>query len=320
MEAASTDEAASFASGQTSSNPGRCIVGRISMKYIRSAAMFWRGMLVGALFAGVLVTHATTAEHTDYQWLDHTDSTPTITSEIAPPAGFSRVDTEPDSFAEWLRHLPVKPEGSSIKLFDGTLAEEQKAHHAVLDIDIGQSDLQQCADAAIRLRAEYLYSRALYDSISFCFTSGDTCCFRDWIGGRRPEVNGNHVGWIHTAEIDSSYSSLRDYLDTVFMYAGSYSLARDLKVIDNPELVRPGDLFILPGFPGHVVLVADMAINQITQERVMLLAQGYTPAQDFHLLKNLIDPDLSPWYEADFGAWLKVPHWRFPSHSARRFR
>jgi len=284
-------------------------VNRQSMALCMTALLLWSGAAdrIGA------------QEHL-YKWTDPDSTVPTIATRVAPPPGFTRIRLETACFATWLRHLPVKSGRPPIKLYDGRLAKEQDAHHAVLDIDVGNTNLQQCADAAIRLRAEYFYSRSLYDSINFCFTSGDSCCLRDWIEGLRPDVDGNQVTWIQSEPKDSGYTSFREYLDTIFMYAGSYSLARDLQTIDDLLDVNVGDLFILPGFPGHVVIVVDIAINENTDQRLMLLAQGYTPAQDFHILKNWHDPDLSPWYEIDFGEWLVVPHWRFPSGSLRRFR
>ena len=47
-----------------------------------------------------------------------------------------------------------------------------------------------------------------------------------------------------------------------------------------------GDVFIKGGFPGHAVVVLDMAENDRTGQRVFLLAQSYMPAQDIHIMKN----------------------------------
>jgi len=273
-------------------------------------------IVIGCL---LLPTCVSGVDHAVYRWLSPADSSDILSERFPTPAGYQRPEAGDGSYASWLRGLPLKSGRPPVELFDGRIKLRNDVHCAVANIDTGERDLQQCADAAIRLRAEYLFSQWEFDAIGFIFTSGDTARYSDWRNGSRPRVAGNKVTWIDQARPDSSYQSFREYLDTVFMYAGSYSLARDLKVIDNPELVRPGDLFILPGFPGHVVLVADMAINQITQERVMLLAQGYTPAQDFHLLKNLIDPDLSPWYEVRSSGLLVTPEWTFDWSEVKRF-
>ena len=61
-------------------------------------------------------------------------------------------------------------------------------HLAVIDMDIGERDLQQCADAVIRLRAEYLYGTGQYDKIHFNFTSGFNAQYIKWMQGSRISV------------------------------------------------------------------------------------------------------------------------------------
>jgi hypothetical protein len=85
------------------------------------------------------------------------------------------------------------------------------------------------------------------------------------------------------------------------------------------EPVRIGDVFIRGGFPGHAVIVVDAAENRRTGKRVILLAQGFMPAQDMHVLVNPSSPAPGPWYEADFGDTLRTPHWTFRRNELRRF-
>ncbi len=253
-----------------------------------------------------------------YRWLDAYDSTAAVLTRIAPPRGFERVNVADDSFANWLRHLPLRGDGVPVIIWDGDPKRNQNAHWAVVDIDVGDRNLQQCADAVIRLRAEYLYSSGMYDSISFNFTSGDTADYRAWINGKRPVVDRSSVQWANIGDVDSSYQTFRDYLDIVFTYAGSYSLERELKSKRRRDL-GAGDVFIQGGFPGHAVLVVDVAENKTTGEKVFLLAQSYMPAQDVHILKNPADTDLSPWYELDFGDTLYTPEWNFSADNLMSF-
>ncbi|MBN2227663.1 MAG: DUF4846 domain-containing protein [candidate division Zixibacteria bacterium] len=248
-----------------------------------------------------------------------TNTANTVQYRFAPPDGYSRLPVDTGSFGYWLRGLPLQTEGAPVRLFDGREKQRQDVHAAVLKIDVGTHDLQQCADAVIRLRAEYLYADGVYDRISFNFTSGDTASFRDWIDGMRPTVNGNHVTWCQSASVDSSYRTFRAYLATVFMYAGSYSLNKQLKVVTDPHDIVSGDVLIEGGFPGHAVIVIDAAENRITGERVFLLAQSYMPAQDIHILKNPRDSVLSPWYNCDFGEVLVTPEWTFTRDQLKRF-
>jgi hypothetical protein len=48
------------------------------------------------------------------------------------------------------------------------------------------------------------------------------------------------------------------------------------------------------------VIIADMEQNQ-EGKRIYLLAQGFMPAQDIHIVINPLFPDLSPWYILEYG-------------------
>jgi hypothetical protein len=205
----------------------------------------------------------------------------------------------------------------SVRLHDGSRKLNQLAHHLVIDIDTGQRDLQQCADAVMRLRAEYLFARGCHDAIAFDFTSGDRARWSDWRTGVRPIVQGNEVSWSQSAPPDASYASFRKYLDMIFTYAGSASLARELRKVERPSNVEIGDVYIQGGFPGHAVLVVDVAVND-AGERAFLLAQSYMPAQDIHVLRSPV-PWQSPWYRAKDTGSLLTPQWRFRHEDLRRF-
>ncbi len=242
----------------------------------------------------------------------------TVEERIAVPSGYQRVEVPVNSFQHWLRQLPLKKADSPVYLYDGRKKGNQHAHFAVIDMEVGRRDLQQCADAVIRLRAEYLYSIGAYGQIHFKFTSGHTASYSKWAEGYRPVVKGNRVDWTRSANRDGSYANLRKYLDTVFMYAGSYSLSREMAPVDVGDM-RIGDVFIVGGFPGHAVIVADMAVAEDTGKKLFLLAQSYMPAQEIHILKNPMNRSLSPWYETDFGQILQTPEWTFERNQLKRF-
>lgn len=247
-----------------------------------------------------------------YPWLGRAAAASDVAGRFLPPAGFERVAVVPGSFAGWLRHLPLRPEGTPVLFFDGRPKANQAAHAAVIDIDTGARDLQQCADAVIRLRAEFLYAAGRPDEIRFNFTSGDAAAFAQWRRGFRPVVPASGpVRWEPKAVADASHASFRKYLDTVFMYAGTLSLSRELKPRRPVAAMRAGDVFIHGGSPGHAALVVDVATNRSTGKAVFLLAQGYMPAQDVHILVNPGDGGRSPWYPVDFGGKLRTPEWEF---------
>jgi hypothetical protein len=259
------------------------------------------------------------ARSKDYHWLGEREPITIIATEIPPPEGYERVEVTAESFAHWLRHLPLKENGTPVYLYNGRKKGNQGVHFAVVDIDTGTRDLQQCADAVIRLRAEYLYSRGLYSAIHFNFTSGDEASFTKWATGYRPVVNGSTIQWVKGAGQDSSYRNFRHYLTTVYIYAGTYSLSKELKPRKDIHDMRIGDVFIEPGFPGHAVIVVDMAENKENGEKVFLLAQSFMPAQDIHVLKNPNNAGLSPWYDLAFGKTLRTPEWRFKDTDLKYF-
>lgn len=240
---------------------------------------------------------------------------------IAPPAGYVREASDAQSFTAYLRRLPLLPKGSKVLLYDGRQKRNQAAAFAVVDMEIGSRDLQQCADAVMRLRAEYLWGEKRYDEISFNFTNGFKAEYKRWAEGSRIRVNGNRVQWYAAGGADYSYGAFRKYLDMVFMYAGTASLSRELASVPYAAL-QPGDVFIKGGHPGHAVVVVDVAVHPRTGKKVFLLAQSYMPAQQIHILVNPAQRGLSPWYELadnDEGK-LYTPEWVFEKKDLKRFR
>ncbi len=275
-------------------------------------------LLLTVVLAGKLLAAATLCLASDYAWLPAYDPSRALEKRFAPPPGFERVVVDRGSFQEWLRRLPLKPGAPPVMLHDGRTKGNQAAHLAVVDIDVGPRDLQQCADAIIRLRAEYLFAQQALDRIRFTFTNGASAPFSRWVEGYRPSIKGAHVTWRKAASADRSHSSLRDYLDVVFSYAGTASLARELQPVSDRSTLQIGDVLIQGGFPGHAVIVVDMAESQERGEMVFALAQSYMPAQDIHILRNPQDPS-SPWYPLPFGEQIETPEWTFRASHLKRF-
>lgn len=225
----------------------------------------------------------------------------TIKERFSPPEGYEWIDEQPESFGYFLENFTLKPYKSLILKYDGTPISTQHLHEAVFDIDTGDQDLQQCADAVIRLRAEYLFKTKKYNEIKFHFTNGDLVTWNDYKNGIRAFVNGNSVSFRKTNPFDDSYQNFRNYLNLIFNYAGTISLNKETTpVIKNTDL-KTGDLLITPGSPGHVVFISGACKNK-KGERLYLLGEGFTPAQSIHLLSNPFDKNVSPWYNLDVKA------------------
>ena len=110
--------------------------------------------------------------------------------------------------------------------------------------------------------------------------------------------------------------SLKDYLRIVFSYAGTASMDTEAQPIPLSDL-QVGDVFLKGGNPGHVVMVVDLCENA-DGKKAFLLAQGYMPAQQFHVLKNPAHED-DPWYYEDEVTYpFHTPEYTFQKGSLKR--
>ena len=224
--------------------------------------------------------------------------------DIATPSGFTRTPANDKSFAAWLREVHLKKD-RRVYLYNGNLKANQSAQFAVLDIPVGHKDLQQCADAVMRMRSQFLYDHKRYNEIWFADNTGKK--YRYSISSGEP---------------------FGHYLEKVYSYCGTSSLAKQLKKRSFHDM-QIGDVLIRGGSPGHAVLVMDMAVNR-DGKKIYLLAQSYMPAQDIHILQNprnnasngrrstvdragseTFSHDLSPWYEVNDKELIYTPEWVF---------
>ena len=199
-----------------------------------------------------------------------------IINDIETPESYRRISVGNGSFAGWLRNIRLKKD-KRVFLYNGSLKPNQSAQFAVVDISVGNKDLQQCADAVMRLRAEYLYLNKM------------PMAFMDY--------SGKWYSWKGTG----NRNTFDNYLQTVFGWCGS---------VADFLTIKAGDVFVQGGFPGHAIIVVDVAINKKGQ-KVYLLAQGYQPAQDIHILNNPMNGALNPWYSVDITSLIITPEWRF---------
>ena len=243
----------------------------------------------------------------------------TVEKRILPPAGFSRDNCAANSYTYYLRNLPLKAHGSKVHLYDNSIKASQDGAFAVVDMEIGNTDLQQSADAVIRLRAEYLWKQKRYSEIHFKFSSGENIDYIKWAEGNRFKVLGSKVTWEKKANKDYSYITFRKYLDKIFMYAGTASLSRELVAVPISN-IQPGDVFIQSGNPGHAMIVVDVATNSSTKQKAFICAQSFTPAQEIEIVKNPNDATNSPWFIVKSSDTKVVfPQWTFTVHELKRF-
>lgn len=242
----------------------------------------------------------------------------TIKTRFRLPDGFQRIQPSKNSFANYLQNLPLKAVGSKVKYYNGATKEATNVYAAVIDMDIGKRDLQQCADAIMRLRGEYLWQQKAYQKIHFDFTNGFQVDYTKWMQGYRMRIKGNKTTWYPSKPPSNSYQDFRSYMNLIFAYAGTLSLSKELPSIAF-EKMQIGDIFIQGGSPGHAVIVVDMATHAETGKQLFLLAQSYMPAQDIQVLQNPMTSTISPWYSLPFSGDLLTPEWRFRKNDLKRF-
>ena len=241
-----------------------------------------------------------------------------IIERIKAPQGYIRTLNKNNTWKSYLQNLPLKPDGSKILDYRGNPISNQSEHVAVVDLEIGNKDLQQCADAIIRLRSDYLYSQKRVDEIKFHFTSGDLYSWKDHSSGIRPLVNGNKVSFSKKTGEDLSDGNYRKYLDIIFNYAGTISITKEMKKLNDNKEITAGVVMANPGSPGHALIVIDEAVN-LKGEKIFLLAQGYTPAQSIHILSNPFDQSISPWYKLDVSGNIITARYEFHNASLLKF-
>lgn len=208
-------------------------------------------------------------------------------NKIPLPEGYTRDTASESSFTHYLRNMGLKKD-QTVYLYNGQPKLNQTAQFALLNISTGNTDLQQCADAVMRLRAEYLFQQKEYSRIVF--------------------TDNNRA--VYALTLPYTRDHFDKYLKRVFGMCGSASLAKQLKPVATFAAIAPGDVLIRGGFPGHAVIVMDVAVNP-GGKKIYLLAQSYMPAQDIHVLVNPINSDLSPWYEVNDEIFIQTPEYTF---------
>ena len=240
----------------------------------------------------------------------------TIETRYNVPAGYKRVAIEKGSFGYFLRNQKLKPYGEKALYYNGQAKRSEGIYDSVIDVEIGDRDLHQCADAIMLIRAEYFYQKKEYDKINFNFVSGFNAQYSKWIQGYRINPNGKGSYYKKTSP-SNTYEDFRSFMNIVFGYAGTLSMEKEMKP-QSLENMKIGDVFIMGGSPGHAVIIVDMAEND-KGEKIFMLAQSYMPAQQTQILINPADRNMGVWYSLKGKTVLETPEWRFPLEKLRKF-
>jgi len=229
---------------------------------------------------------------------------PALINEIPLPDGYKRMQMPEGSFGKWLQQIKLR-RNNTVYLYNGNPKPDQTLHYAVLDLSTGNKDLQQCADAIMRLRAAYFFAKNEFDSISFK-SANKTYNFQQSLN--KTNVSSKDV-----------HALLLLFMENVFMNCGTYTIDDMTKQI-NVQNIQPGDVFVKAGSPGHAMIVVDAAVNETTNRKIYLLAQGFMPAQDMHVVINPNSSTLSPWYEVTDDEKIITPGWVFANKQLKRWK
>ena len=247
----------------------------------------------------------------------------TLETRFPAPIGYHRIAGKDSGYADYLRKLPLLADGSPVMLFNGELKEYQNGHVAVVDIDVGDRDLQQCADAAMRLRTEYLFHSNQHEKMVYHLTNRQELSWPKWKTGYRLKYLGNNkTEYKKVAGAGSSYETYRNWLYYLMMYGGVNSIMKfDATAIELEE-IEPGDVF---ASTGHLIIIIDVVAND-DGDKKFLLAQSYMPAQQIEILKNPYDAS-TPWYSLEMvrevyaaGNPFTTPEWQFPPPGPNVYR
>lgn len=202
-----------------------------------------------------------------------------VRSKIPVPKGYKRIKTYKNSFAEWLRYLPVKSAGSAVLTYSGeALSDDYYTIWRVIDLPLYfRSDIEQCADWGYRFWYEYQIEAGFGDNLWMTDYNGNKKTYRQWKEGRKNP-------------------SLKKFFKWVCNHANSYSQKKGLYEVEENAL-RPGDLIVQnqTGGIGHVSVIFDICENE-KGEKLYLVGYSFMPAQECHIEKADDEPGSGGWF------------------------
>ncbi|KAA3654775.1 MAG: hypothetical protein DWQ10_17615 [Calditrichaeota bacterium] len=219
-----------------------------------------------------------------------------LSKRFPPPDGFTRVPVRSNSFAAFLRSLPVKPVASPVLDYKNRIVKDgaDTTVAAVVQLNIKGKKLEQCMDILQRLFAEYCIQSGQEKKIGFLLPDKTKFFWHEWREGWRPVRAKDKYPLQKIGHQARSRDTFEDYLKEIFYHSGTQTNYFGLKKIA-PAHVSIGDMLIKRGPRGHAVLITDMVENS-EGIRMALFAQGDTPACQLHILQNTSG---MPWIPLD---------------------
>lgn len=246
----------------------------------------------------------------------------TVSSRVEPPTGYIRTPLPATTFQAYLQSLSIKSADSKVLQFDG-YKKKYECYSAVMDLTLLDKDLMHGEHYIQLLRANYLYNNSKYDMIKYSYDDGRSISYEEWANGMRFVWQDSIFVLDSVAAPANSEVSFIKYMNEIYKNSSTSGLNCDTEVLEMNQL-SIGDVLIQPTDQhqkGHAVLVLDMVVNPETGEKLLLLAQGYMPAQNMHILSNPYEEDISPWYRVqEDEMYFATAQWTFRKKHVRRFK
>ena len=232
-----------------------------------------------------------------HAFFDVSHSQSIIADISLPSEDFQRITIEQNSFAVYLRQLPLKKPGSDVVNYKGEVFKSGSDTSVayVVDMNITNRYLEQCMDVLVRLYADFLWQKKQAEELTLPLPGGHWLAWQNWKEGFRPVFRGINLSLIRATQPDSSFQSYRTFLNTVYSESHTQQFYHAYQPVKRMD-VNIGDMFIKKGTKGHAVMIVDMAINERGQ-MIALIGNGDTPACQFFLLNYQTN---NPWIPLDF--------------------
>lgn len=193
------------------------------------------------------------------------------------PHGYQRVTYKKASYSHWLQDAPLK-KTKTIGLYDGREYKEGSNWYkiaAVLDLPLlFDRDLEQCADFAMRLWAEYHAATGQLDKLHLY----------------------NYDGTKN--RLTTGAKGYRNFLRLAMANSNSHSIKKGAKKVAPAEL-RAGDMFVQNnnGGIGHVSVIVDVASSTKPGDPDLYrVGFSFMPAQEFHIEAASDEHGVGGWF------------------------
>jgi hypothetical protein len=238
----------------------------------------------------------------------------TIETRFTLPEGYKRVPVQKNSYAYFLRRLPMLPYDA---VSNNSPPESQ--HVGALNLYPMNNMLKEI-QLCVRLRGEYFFRREQYDKIGFSIVNFQRVFYREFVEGLMMTIGDKSYSTKQRLGVER-YSSFNGYLGFVFINSDINTTLLDVQSVFINDIM-PGDMFIQSGSSGGAVIVLDVAYNPSTGDRIFLLAKNHKPARVAYVLVNPKERwSGSPWYKVKTeGDKIVTPEFVFYKHDLRRFQ